>query len=72
MLNLATFEQLFHSFLGCLEMQVNYMKTDLVVAARNTRTRIHVQKDVICFSTDISYFILIIDSVIHQYIVQLS
>ena len=53
MLNLVTFEQLFHIFLGHLEMQVDYAKTDLTVNVRNTRTRVHVQKDVIYFSIDI-------------------
>ena len=40
--NLVTFEQLFHIFLGRLEMQVDFVKTDLVVTAQNTRTRVHV------------------------------
>ena len=40
--NLVIFEQLFHIFMGRLEMQVDYMKTDLVVTARNMRTRVHV------------------------------
>ena len=40
--NLVTFEQLFHIFLGCIGMQVDYAKTDLIVTARNTRTRVHV------------------------------
>ena len=57
MLNLVTFEQLFDSFLGCLEMQVNYVKPDLVVTTRNTHRCVSVQKDVICFPIDISYFI---------------
>ena len=52
MLNLVTFEQLFHIFLGHLEMQVDYAKTDLVVTVRNMRTRVLVQKDVIYFSID--------------------
>ena len=53
MLNLVTFEQLFHIFLGHLEMQVDYVKTDLVITVRNTHMRVHVQKDVIYFSIDI-------------------
>ena len=57
MLNLVTFEQLFDSFLGCLEMQVNFVKPDLVVTTRNTHMCVRVQKDVICFPIDISYFI---------------
>ena len=40
--NLVTFEQLFHIFLGRLGMQVVYAKTNLVVTARNMRTRVHV------------------------------
>ena len=51
--NLVTFEQLFHIFLGHLGMQVDYAKTDLVVTERNTRMRVHVQKDVIYFFVDI-------------------
>ena len=39
---LVTFEQLFRIFLGRLGMQVDFAKTDLVVTARNTRTRVHV------------------------------
>ena len=53
MLNLVSFEQLFHIFLGHLEMQVDYAKTDLVVTVRNTRMHVHVQKDVIYFSINI-------------------
>ena len=51
--NLVTFKQLFHIFLRHLDMQVNYAKTDLVVTVQNTRTCVHVQKDVINFFIDI-------------------
>ena len=51
--NLVTFEQLFHIFLGHLEMQVDYAKTDLIITVRNTRTCVHVQKDMINFFIDI-------------------
>ena len=58
MLNLVTFEQLFHSFLGHLEMQVNYVKT---LPRRNRAKYVYThtckKKDIICFSIDISYFI---------------
>ena len=40
--NLVTFEPLFRIFLGRLGMQVDYVKTDLVVTTRNERTRVHV------------------------------
>ena len=53
MLNLVTFEQLFHIFLGHLGMQVDYVKIDLVVTVQNMHTCVHVQKDVIYFSIDI-------------------
>ena len=44
MLNLVTFEQLFDSFLGCLEMQVNYVKPDLVVNHTKIRIGAYVYK----------------------------
>ena len=68
MLNLVTFEQLFHIFLRHLEMQADYVKTDLIVTVQNMRTRVYVQKDVNYFSIEIGYFISLVDSVIHQYI----
>ena len=66
MLNLVTFDQLFHIFLENLEMQVDYMKTNRVVTIGNMHTHVHVQKDVIYFSIDILMFYLIVHSVIHQ------
>ena len=65
--NLVTFEQIFHIFLGRLGMQVDYAKTDLVVTARNTRTRVHVLHNNIYFFHDISCFISTVNSVIDQY-----
>ena len=52
--NLVTFEQLFHIFLGHLGMQVDFAKTNLVVTARNKRTRVHVSNNDIYFFHNIS------------------
>ena len=40
--NLVTFEQLFHILLGHLGMQIDYVKTDLIVTAQNMRMHVHV------------------------------
>ena len=48
-------------------MHVDHAKNNLVITARNTRTRVHVQNNDIYFFHDIQWFISTADSVIHQY-----